>query len=57
MGLLLRNTLQARDVIFNDVSEYERLAATIRSMQEVALPERAKAQVDLGCNFFCQATM
>ncbi len=42
-------------MLLADVAEYEQLAETVRALQAAAPPEGLRAQVDLGCNIFCQA--
>eukprot|EP00037_Helgoeca_nana_P002809 m.36284 g.36284 ORF g.36284 m.36284 type:complete len:168 (+) comp12849_c0_seq2:83-586(+) len=54
----LRTVLEQRDALFTDISEYNKLASVIKTIKE-AYPKledgKLQTQVDLGCNFFCQA--
>ena len=56
--------MAARDAIVADVTEYEKLGETVRALLAAAAAapagtpaEPLKAQVDLGCNIFCQAVV
>eukprot|EP00040_Diaphanoeca_grandis_P003173 m.24040 g.24040 ORF g.24040 m.24040 type:complete len:169 (+) comp14454_c0_seq1:173-679(+) len=54
----LKIALENRDILFNDISEYSRLLGvidTIKTSQSVLEDGALQTQVDLGCNFYCQA--
>ncbi|KAK3818139.1 MAG: Prefoldin subunit-domain-containing protein [Linnemannia gamsii] len=50
----LKDTLDARDTIFDQISEYLKLAKDIEVIKDNGLKEM-KTQVDLGSNFYVQA--
>ncbi|KAG2200696.1 hypothetical protein INT46_008820 [Mucor plumbeus] len=50
----LKKELDERDIIFNSISEYQKLNTQIETIQENKLDE-LKTMVDLGSQFFVQA--
>ncbi|KAF9166905.1 hypothetical protein BGZ80_004206 [Entomortierella chlamydospora] len=50
----LKDTLDARDAIYDQISEYLKLAKDIEVIKDNGLTEM-KTQVDLGSNFYAQA--
>ncbi|KAF9898650.1 hypothetical protein BX616_003770 [Lobosporangium transversale] len=50
----LKDALDARDAIYNQISEYLKLAKDIEVIKDNGLTEM-KTQVDLGSNFYVQA--
>ncbi|KAF9927898.1 hypothetical protein FBU30_002785 [Linnemannia zychae] len=50
----LKDTLDARDAIYDQISEYLKLAKDIEVIKDNGLKEM-KTQVDLGSNFYVQA--
>ena len=54
----LRRLLKLRDGVYDEISEYERLGITLTTIAQAPREDgRLKTQVDLGCNFFCQAVV
>ncbi|KAF8935787.1 protein UXT [Dissophora ornata] len=50
----LKDALDARDAIYDQISEYQKLAKDIEIIKDNGLTEM-KTQVDLGSNFYMQA--
>ncbi|KAK0064252.1 protein UXT [Biomphalaria pfeifferi] len=58
LKLDLRNVLEQRDKIYEEISEYLQLQSTIHKIEEDIIPEcELKTKVDLGCNFYVQANV
>lgn len=50
----LRKSIEARQKVYEEISEYAQLQSQIEQIQEDNLTS-LHTQVDLGCNFYCQA--
>ncbi|XP_064604925.1 protein UXT homolog [Liolophura sinensis] len=54
----LRQVLEKRDRLYGEIAEYLQLKTTIERIQESNLEkEELKTKVDLGCNFYVQASV
>ncbi|KAH9518577.1 hypothetical protein Btru_005688 [Bulinus truncatus] len=54
----LRNILEHRDKIYEEISEFLQLQSTIQKIKEDITPQsELKTKVDLGCNFYVQANV
>ena len=55
----LRTALEVRDKVYNETAEYLALKNSIEKIKESGLHpgQPLKTQVDLGCNFYCQAVV
>ncbi|XP_070559062.1 protein UXT-like [Ptychodera flava] len=54
----LRKVYESRDKLYSQISEYLQLRTVIEKIQESELEKNGlKTRVDLGCNFYVQATV
>jgi len=54
----LRKILEQRDTVYEEISEYLQLRATVEKLKGDFTPKSTlKTKVDLGCNFYVQANV
>jgi len=53
----LKNILDARNRLYEQIAEYSQLRSTIQTLEESGVKENLKTRMDIGCGFFMQAVV